>query len=81
MFIALVHCLRTDKQNGVIEEVACDVTSCLSWCLLQCALEDKLTVLVGQLQVDVLSGSEFEILVELHQVEVVFGLARFDVDL
>lgn len=65
----------------MIEKVACDVASCFGWCLLQITLENQLTILISQLQIDVLSGTELEVLVELHQIEMILGLSRLNVDL
>lgn len=64
----------------MVEEITCDITSCLSGRLFQRALEDQLAVFVGEFQIDVLTGAEFEVLVELHQIEVVLSLTRFDID-
>lgn len=81
LFFALVHRLCADQQDGMVEEVAGNVASCLRRRLLQGALEHQLSVLVCQFQIDKLSRPELEILVELHEVEVVLRLSGFNVDL
>lgn len=65
----------------MVKQVTRDVTGGFCWSLLQSALEHQLSVLIGQFQIDELSGPELEVLVELHQVEMVFCLSGFHVDL
>jgi hypothetical protein len=65
----------------MIKQVTSNVTSGLSWSLLQGTLEHQLPVLVGQLQIHKLSRPKLKVFVELHQIEMVLCLSRLHVDL